>query len=60
MSKTTVSRSNRQNKSAWDCLRGHVVRQHASMASDDADSPRVKVTLPRVSILEEIMPEREL
>jgi hypothetical protein len=35
----------------WACLSGHMVRERDLLAASDPASPRVRPTLPRLSIL---------
>jgi hypothetical protein len=45
-----VSERRRQRSvDAWHCLRGAVVRQHAAVAKNDPNNPRIRVSLAPVS-----------
>jgi hypothetical protein len=51
-----VRRTHRQGKRIfsgpqWACLGGHLVRERDLLAARDPESPRVRPTLPRLSIL---------
>jgi len=42
----------------WHCLSGHVIREHDRLAAHSPDSPRIRPTLPRISLLGDLPPHR--
>jgi hypothetical protein len=46
-----VRRKRRANPLAWQSISGHILLEHARLAATDPNSPRVKPTLPALTLL---------